>query len=222
MTLLDATTAPPPADANRPASDDIGLGPIRLPPNATAMTEAELVAHLEAALAAELAAEATRQPAVPAPAAKGGQRLPEPSQAPSPAPVGLTRRGTPRIRKREIKWRHAAVMIARGVGITEVSYEYGVCESQILRNLRRSARFRQWIREAEAAVEADAARHAAWLRLRAASSLADRAESRDPKTLEQLARPIADLARSRIGEAAETRPEMAYARLSGFSKKDFR
>ena len=193
--------------------DDNGL-----PPNAAKMTEAEIMAYLEAALAAELAAEAARQP-IPFP--QGGKSG-TPANPPSPAPPGLTRRGTPRIRKRDVKWRHAAVMIARGVGVTEVSYEYGVCESQILRNLRRSARFRQWIREAEAAVEADAARHAAWLRLRAASSLADRAESRDPKTLELLARPMAELARNRIGDAAETRPETAYARLSGFSKKDFR
>jgi hypothetical protein len=218
MTLLDDTEGARTGVGNPADSADIGLGSVRLPPNAAAMTEAELVAHLEAALAAEMAAEAARQPAVPAFATN---KLEKP-KAPPPAPGGNTRRGTPRIRRRDVKWRHAAVMIARGVGVTEVSYEYGVCESQILRNLRRSARFRQWIREAEAAVEADAARHAAWLRLRAASSLADRAESRDPKTLELLARPIADLPRNRTGEAAETRPEAAYARLSGFSKKDFR
>lgn len=215
MTLFNMTGDARPGETGPLASQDTAADCRQVPANPKTMSEADLAAHLEAALAAEVAAEAARQPVVPAPDASAPTNR-------KAAPAGITRRGTPRIRRRDVKWRHAAVMIARGVGVTEVSYEYGVCESQILRNLRRSARFRQWIREAEAAVEADAARHAAWLRLRAASSLADRAESRDPKTLELLARPIADLTRNRIGEAAETRPEAAYARLSGFSKKDFR
>jgi hypothetical protein len=113
-------------------------------------------------------------------------------------------------------------MLARGVGVTAVAQEYGVCESVILRNLHRSARFRQWVREAEAAVEADAARHAAWLRLRAAANLANRAERDDPKTLEPLVRQIADLTRDRIGNAAQAGSDTAYARLSGFTKRDFR
>lgn len=218
MTLLNTAGDVRPGDTSPADSQDPGLDSCRLPPKYQALTETDLAAHLEAALAAEVAAEAARQPAVP----PLDTNVPADPKAPSPAPAGITRRGTPRIRRRDVKWRHAAVMIARGVGVTEISYEYGVCESQILRNLRRSARFRQWIREAEAAVEADAARHAAWLRLRAASSLADKAEGRDPKTLELVARQIAELARNRIDEAAETRPEAAYARLSGFTKKDFR
>ena len=218
MTLLQNTAGLRSSPVYSPDSAGSAAIPREYPTPYGCMTEPQIAAILEAELAAEVAAEAARQPASlpPVENRKNG------SAAPPPSPAGLTRRGTPRIRKRDVKWRHAAVMIARGVGITEVSYEYGVCESQILRNLRRSARFRQWIREAEAAVEADAARHAAWLRLRAASNLADRAESRDPKTLELLARPIADLTRNRVDEAVETRPEAAYARLSGFTKRDFR
>ncbi|WP_119419964.1 hypothetical protein [Desertibaculum subflavum] len=216
MTLLNTTGNAHTGDTGPAEAEDGRLEAASRRPDLAMMTEAELTRHLEAALAAEVAAEAARQPTVLA----LDTNISADPKAP-PAPAGITRRGTPRIRRRDVKWRHAAVMIARGVGVTEISYEYGVCESQILRNLRRSARFRQWIREAEAAVEADAARHAAWLRLRAAASLADKAEGRDPKTLELIARQIAELARNRIGEA-ETRPEAAYARLSGFTKKDFR
>ena len=43
--------------------------------------------------------------------------------------------------------------------------------------------------------------------------------SRDPKTLELLARPMADLTRNRIGEAAEMPPEAAFARISGYTRR---
>lgn len=199
------------------------------------LTEAQIAAMLEADLKAEMAAEAARQPAPLPPAGKPeiapatvGPALSAPTvhaevlrpaetEAAATVPAPEKRRR----RLRLVHWRAAAVMIARGVGITYIAQDAGVCESVILRNLQRSARFRRWIREAEAAVEADAARHAAWLRLRAASSLADRAEARDAKTLELLARQIGDLTRGRVEEAAGTRPDSAFARLSGYSKKDF-
>lgn len=236
-----ATPPAPPSTTTRPEPRDGGSGPNAVKPEVFhtpfgPMTLDQYIARFgsdDAVLA--LAEGNVALPPLPCEAKQKIARerfpLPMPIPVPKPAPQGPRPAPAeapppstkpPRRRQRLVHWRAAAVMIARGVGITYVAQDAGVCESVILRNIKRSARFRRWIREAEAAVEADAARHAAWLRLRAASSLADRAEGRDPKTLELLARQIADLARNRVGEAAEARPETAYARLSGYSKKDFR
>jgi hypothetical protein len=95
---------------------------------------------------------------------------------------GLPRAVPPRPGER-LHWRRVARQLALGKSTDEVAAEFGVPAQRIRRNLRRSLRFRDYIKEETDQVAEEAKRRSASLPFRYSQALADALGKGDPRLL---------------------------------------
>jgi hypothetical protein len=125
---------------------------------------------------------------------------------------GLPKAVPPRPGER-LPWRQVARQLALGKTTDEVAEEFAVPALRIRRNLRRSLRFRDYIKEETDDVAEEAKRRAAALPFRYSEALVDALGKGDPRLLLWIGERLG-IPRGKKGVTSMTAEEAAEARVS--------